>query len=131
MKYQITLTESQMGVLRRALEEYFRVSMNQWQGLAERLTSITFPSGKPGVIRSPDFDERSMVKDCARTALEYAGHAVFESKPVSYYMPEDVNSAIDMWRILNMTSCDNIQYQATGSLQLRSKDPLIEVIPVG
>ena len=36
-KYKLELTETQLQIINDALEEYFRIPLNQWSGLADRL----------------------------------------------------------------------------------------------
>ena len=36
-KYKLELTETQLRIINDALEEYFRIPLNQWGDLADRL----------------------------------------------------------------------------------------------
>lgn len=38
--YQLTVTEKQLRLIKTALEEYFRLGLNQWWDLADRLAMI-------------------------------------------------------------------------------------------
>lgn len=40
--YQITVTERQLKLINAALEEFFRIGLNQWGDLAERVANIGF-----------------------------------------------------------------------------------------
>ena len=42
--YQITVTERQLKLINAALEEFFRIGLNQWGDLAERVANIGFES---------------------------------------------------------------------------------------
>ena len=44
-KYRLELTEAQLRVVNAALEEYFRLPLNQWGGLSDRLAFKGFPPG--------------------------------------------------------------------------------------
>ena len=124
MKYQITLNECQLSVIREALEEYFRVSLNQWEGLATRLAFLGFPSEES---RKDELEERNMVSDCALTALDYVGRVVFTPSRLAQSKTEDVCSAIDMWRIVRYALCTDEQRKMFGTLDPQSSEPLIEV----
>ena len=42
VNYQITVTERQLKLINTALEEFFRIGLNQWGPLAERVANIGF-----------------------------------------------------------------------------------------
>lgn len=70
MKYRIELTEKQLQVVKIALEEYFRISLNQWRDLADRLAweDVVLPK-EAGPDRDRLFDRTI----CTRNAL----HEIF------------------------------------------------------
>lgn len=127
MRYQITLNESQLSVVREALEEYFRVSLNQWEGLATRLAFLGFPTEEEDKPRSQEFERRNMVSDCALTALNYVGRVAFTPEQLRRNETEEICSAIDMWRIVRYALCNDEQRKMFGTFEPRSKEPTIEV----
>ena len=75
--YQLTVTEKQLRLINTALEEYFRLGLNQWWDLADRLSRI-------GVDLSPDhpnhkwiFDTMIHTRDDVRIVLETAGRILW------------------------------------------------------
>lgn len=127
MKYQITLNENQLSVIREALEEYFRVSLNQWKGLATRLAFLGFPNENDNKPRSDEFDERAMISECVQTAFKYAGRVAFTPERLQQCKTEEVRSAIDMWRIVRYALCTDEQRKMFVGLNPQSSEPLIEV----
>lgn len=95
--YQLTVSENQLKIINTALEEYFRIGMNQWGELADRISSM-------GVDMSPDnpnhnkiFDSYIAKRDDVRVVLESAGRMLWPyglSKN-----SEDVLNARDIWAV--------------------------------
>lgn len=55
-KYKIELTETQCHVVMDALEEYFRINLNQWEDLSRRLGSMNVHISKDNPNRDHIFD---------------------------------------------------------------------------
>ena len=66
MKYRLTLSEKQMQILQLALEEYFRIRLNQWSELADDLafTGLDYKNHT-----KEDFNERIERRDMFRDEL--------------------------------------------------------------
>ena len=100
-KYKLMLTENQLRVINAALEEYFRASLGQWSGLADRLAFR-------GCSRKPDMGtevERRIIKRSAAThTLEAAGAILLSGSDCAgnrdLIRTEDEKIASDMWHIL-------------------------------
>lgn len=76
--YQITVTERQLKLINAALEEFFRIGLNQWGDLAERVANIGFeypPKDMPN--RELVFDRHIHTRDTVRTVLEAAGRILW------------------------------------------------------
>lgn len=100
-KYRLTLTENQLRVINIALEEYFRASLGQWSGLADRLAFR-------GYNRKPDMgtevDRRIVKRNAAKHTLDAAGAILLSESDCAgncdLTKTEDEKIASDMWRIL-------------------------------
>ena len=72
--YQITVTERQLKLINTALEEFFRIGLNQWGDLADRVANIGFEyPPKDAENRELVFDRHIHTRDAVRTVLETAG----------------------------------------------------------
>lgn len=67
-KYRIDLTEAQLRVVNAALEEFFRLPMNQWGDLSDRLAFKGFPPGNEEA-RERAFDCCIAKRDAVRLSL--------------------------------------------------------------
>lgn len=96
--YQLTVTENQLRLINTALEEYFRIGMNQWDGLADRLSRI-------GVDLSPEhpnhkwiFDTMINTRDDVRIVLEAAGRILW---PHGLTKQDEENILFqDIWQVI-------------------------------
>lgn len=96
--YQLTVTENQLRLINTALEEYFRIGMNQWGDLADRLSRI-------GVDLSPEhpnhkwiFDTMIHTRDDVRIVLESAGRILW---PYGLEKQDESNLiAQDIWQVI-------------------------------
>lgn len=94
-KYTLTLTYNQVIVVRNALEEYFRVSMNQWSDLAERLAF----RGIDQETRTKNFDRLITERNLANDLLTAIGSVI--NDPYSGIpRDEDENIAVDIWHVI-------------------------------
>lgn len=71
-KYKLELTETQLRIINDALEEYFRIPLNQWGDLADRLAFKGF-SPKNDKDESKAFDRCVTKRDAAVAVFEAAG----------------------------------------------------------
>ena len=75
-EYTLKINENQANVIKTALEEYFRIRMNQWRDLAEDLASVDFVYDKSNPNNDKNFNEYLLRRDIShnlfRTAMEIA-----------------------------------------------------------
>lgn len=96
--YQLTVTEKQLRLINTALEEYFRLGLNQWWDLADRLSRI-------GVDLSPEhpnhkwiFDTMIHTRDDVRIVLETAGRILW---PHGLTKQDEENILLqDIWQVI-------------------------------
>ncbi len=100
-KYKLTLTENQLRVINAALEEYFRASLGQWSGLADRLAFRGY-SRKPDM--GTEVDRRIVKRNAAMHTLTAAGEILLSGSDCTgnrdLIRTEEEKIASDMWRIL-------------------------------
>lgn len=76
--YQLTVNERQLKLINTALEEFFRLGLNQWWGLADRLAAIGLklpPADDPHHDRA--FDRYIHARDDARIVMETVGRILW------------------------------------------------------
>lgn len=95
-KLQITMTTEQARIIKVALEEYFRASLGQWSGLADRLAFRGFNWSNHTV---EELNKRCAKKEYALHAFDAAGNIVMD-RTGAIPRPTDEAIASDMWRIL-------------------------------
>lgn len=95
-KYRLDLTEAQLRVVNAALEEYFRLPLNQWGDLADRLAFKGVDIGNPET-RDRNFDRCIDKRDAARAVLEAAGKILWGYE----VPPKDDQQLIaeDIWQV--------------------------------
>ena len=100
-KLQITMTTEQARIIKVALEEYFRASLGQWSGLADRMAFRGFNSKHH---TGTEFDRRIVKRNAARHTLDAAGAILLSESDCAgtcgLTKTEDEKIASDMWRIL-------------------------------
>lgn len=96
--YQITVTERQLKLINIALEEFFRIGLNQWWDLADRISKIDCtlpPQDDPD--RDRIFDRRIQRRDAVRIVLEAAGRILWPHGLDK--QDEDNLLAQDIWQV--------------------------------
>ena len=96
--YQITVTERQLKLINTALEEFFRIGLNQWGDLADRVANIGFeyPS-KDMPNHELVFDRHIHTRDTVHTVLETAGRILW---PYGLDKQDEDNLlAQDIWQV--------------------------------
>lgn len=96
--YQITVTERQLKLINTALEEFFRIGLNQWWPLADRISEIGYalpPQSDPD--RDRIFDRRIQKRDAVRVVLEAAGRILWPHGLDK--QDEDNLLAQDIWQV--------------------------------
>ena len=121
--YQITVTERQLKLINAALEEFFRIGLNQWGDLAERVANIGFeypPKDMPN--RALVFDRHIQTRDTVRTVLEASGRSLW---PYGLDKQDEDNLlAQDIWQVfrhqlwLDRPDRDKLNYCVDGNKPL-------------
>lgn len=97
-RYNLVITEKQAILIKDALEEYFRIRMNQWGDLADSLVM-------KGIDLSPDNPKHELIferyiteRESVRRVLECAGRIIWENQrnPKS----EEQLIAEDIWQVI-------------------------------
>ena len=96
-KYRIDLTEAQLRVVNAALEEFFRLPLNQWGDLSDRLAFKGFPPENEEA-RDRAFDSCIAKRDAVRTVFEAAGKILWGYE----VPPKDDQQLIaeDIWQVI-------------------------------
>lgn len=96
-KYRLDLSEAQLRVVNAALKEFFRLPLNQWGDLAERLAFNGFLLSC-GKDRDRAFDCCIAKRDAARAVFEAAGKILWGYE----IPPKDDQQLIaeDIWQVI-------------------------------
>lgn len=97
-KYKIELTETQCYVVMDALEEYFRINLNQWEDLSRRLGSMNVHISKDNPNRDHIFDLYIQRKNIIQKILMAVGSIVWSSGNVE--QNDDSKIAQDIWAVI-------------------------------
>lgn len=135
--YQITVTERQLKLINTALEEFFRIGLNQWGPLADRMSEIGYelpPQDDPN--RGQIFDRRIQKRDAVRVVLEAAGRILW---PYGLDKQDENNKlAQDIWQVfrhqlwLDRPDRDKLGYCVDGNKPLiQSDEPAPKCVLVG
>lgn len=97
-KYTLTITEKQAVLIKDALEEYFRIRMNQWWDLADSLSMKNIDLSTDNPNHEKIFERYITERDSVRKVLECAGRILLENQknPKS----EEQLIAEDIWQII-------------------------------
>lgn len=127
--YQITVTERQLKLINIALEEFFRIGLNQWWDLADRISKIGCalpPQDDPN--RDRVFDRRIQRRDAVRVVLEAAGRILWPHGLDK--QDEDNLLAQDIWQVfrhqlwLDKPDRDKLGYCVDGNKpMIQSNEP--------
>lgn len=97
-KYILTLTEKQAILIKEALEEYFRIRMNQWRDLADSLVrkNVDLSTNNPHHVEvfGKFIDDREAVQK----ALECVGRILWDRKIND--KSEEQLIAEDIWQVI-------------------------------
>ena len=99
MKYTLELTEKQAEIIKIALEEYFRVRMNQWSDLANDLAFIDYVHGSHDGL---DFNARIERRNSTQRVLEAAMDVAQPLRQYGVYpgQTEEMRRAQDIWQVI-------------------------------
>lgn len=75
--YQLTVSENQLKLINTALEEYFRIGLNQWGDLAERVSMIGVDLDPKNPKHERIFDSYIEKRDDVRVVLETVGRMLW------------------------------------------------------
>lgn len=136
MKYRITLTEEQLRVVNCALEEYFRLALNQWWDLSDRLCMNGVDFSKNNPEHDKIFERFLQRRDAVREVFACAGRIMWpcELPPKSdeQLISEDIWSAIRHQLYLDSGSTDTWRVDAHPSCQWGPEPlPVIEKVEDG
>ena len=127
-KYRLDLSDAQLRVVNAALEEFFRLPLNQWGDLADRLAFKGVDLSNPET-RDRNFDRCITTRDAVRVVFEAAGKILW-----GYEMPPKDDQQLiaeDIWQVirhqlyLDSGSTDSWRVDARDPLLLGSEPPAI------
>lgn len=97
-KYTLTITEKQAVLIKDALEEYFRIRMNQWGDLADSLIMKDIYLSPNNPNHEKIFERYITEREAVRNVLECAGRIIWENQrnPKS----EEQLIAEDIWQVI-------------------------------
>lgn len=97
-KYTLTITEKQAILIRDALEEYFRIRMNQWSDLADSLVMKDIDLSPHNTNHANIFERYIIEREAVRKVFECAGRIIWENQrnPKS----EEQLIAEDIWQVI-------------------------------
>lgn len=97
-RYNLVITEKQAVLIKDALEEYFRIRMNQWGDLADSLVMKDIDLSPHNPNREKIFERYITEREAVRNVLECAGRIIWENQrnPKS----EEQLIAEDIWQVI-------------------------------
>jgi hypothetical protein len=97
-RYILTLTEKQAILIKDALEEYFRIRMNQWSDLADSLVMKDIDLSPHNTNHANIFERYIIEREAVRKVFECAGRIIWENQrnPKS----EEQLIAEDIWQVI-------------------------------
>jgi hypothetical protein len=101
MNYNLTINEEQAKLIKTALEEYFRIRMNQWSDLAEDLAHEGFVYNLADPENGMNFNDYLTRREHTEMLLK---QAMMAAQPQRTYkvmeMPEKCLIAQDIWQVI-------------------------------
>ena len=103
-KYTLTITEKQAILIKEALEEYFRIRMNQWRDLADSLAMKNIDLSPDNPNHERIFDRYIQDRDAVQKVLECVGRILWDGqrndKSNEQLMAEDIWQVIrhQLWK---------------------------------
>lgn len=127
-KYRLELSEAQLRVVNAALEEYFRIPLNQWRDLADRMAFKGFPPENEEK-RDEVFDQCIAKRDAVSAVFEAAGKILWgheiPPKNDQQLIAEDIWQVIRHQLYLDSGSADSWRVDAREPLLLGPEPPAI------
>ncbi len=96
--YLVELTENQLQTINDALEDYFRIPLNQWDRLADRIARKGIDLSRDNPNHSVNFDTYILKRDAILEMFKAAGRILW-----AYKIPqkeEDQLIAEDIWQTI-------------------------------
>ena len=101
-RISLTVTERQLKLINRALEDFFRMRMGQTY--IDLLDDLCFqniePEGENGKLSSEQFDDAIQRRDMAREKLQELYDICLGPGLERRQKREDVQNAIDVWHVI-------------------------------
>lgn len=97
-KYILIITEKQAVLIKDALEEYFRIRMNQWGDLAESLAMKRIDLSPNNPNHDKIFERYITEREAVRKVLECAGRIIWENQRNT--KSEEQLIAEDIWQVI-------------------------------
>lgn len=97
-KYTLTLTEKQAVLIKEALEEYFRIRMNQWRDLADSLAMKNIDLSPDNPNHERIFDGYIQDRYAVQKVLECAGRILWDGQRND--KSEEQLIAEDIWKVI-------------------------------
>lgn len=96
--YQLTVSENQLKLINTALEEYFRIGMNQWEDLSDRISKIGIDLDPKNPKHDKIFDSYIEKRDDVRVILQAVGRMLW---PFGLQKQSEENIiAQDIWQVI-------------------------------
>lgn len=97
-RYNLVITEKQAILIKDALEEYFRIRMNQWRDLADSLAMKNVDLSPDNPNHELIFERYITEREAVRRVLECAGRIIWENQknPKS----DEQLIAEDIWQVI-------------------------------
>ena len=97
-RYNLVITEKQAVLIKNALEEYFRIRMNQWGDLADSLVVKDIDLSPHNPKYELIFERYITERESVRNVLECAGRIIWENQrnPKS----DEQLIAEDIWKVI-------------------------------
>lgn len=96
--YQLTVSENQLKLINTALEEYFRIGLNQWVDLGDRISRIGVDLDPKNPKHEQIFDSYIDKRDDVLVILEAIGKMLW---PHGLRKQEEENIiAQDIWQVI-------------------------------
>ena len=97
-RYILTLTEKQAALIKDALEEYFRIRMNQWGDLADSLAMKNTDLYTDNPNYEKNFERYITEREAIRKVLECAGRIIWDGQRND--KSEEQLIAEDIWQVI-------------------------------
>ena len=134
--YRLTVNERQLRLINAALEEFFRLGLNQWWGLADRLATIGLeipPADDPH--HDQVFDRYIHTRDDARIVMEAAGRVLWPygltKQDADNILAQDIYQVIRHQLWLDDPDRDKSQYSVDAAPPLlQSGEPAAKCVKI-